>query len=74
MTTDFSTLCIGDRFHFGRNPETGLLADLDKPGLDTFCKLSTRTYECVSAKTSRWSVGDRSRIGSVRAKVWIDQP
>ena len=66
----FRDLAIGDDFNFSRNPESGLLADLDVPGRDTFRKVSARTYECVGAETSRWRVGDRSRVGSVHAKVW----
>jgi hypothetical protein len=66
----FRDLAIGDTFHFNRNLESGLLADLDRPGLDTFRKLSARTYECSGAETSRWKVGETSRIGSVSAKVW----
>jgi hypothetical protein len=68
--TRFQDLGIGESFHFSRNPESGLLADLDRPGLDTFRKVSARTYECVGAETSRWKIGERSRVGSIKAKVW----
>ncbi len=69
----FADLTIGQQFHFNRNAESGLLADLDRPGQDTFRKLSARTYECVGAHTSRWRVGDKSRVGSIHAKVWADR-
>jgi hypothetical protein len=70
MATKFATLGIGELFHFNRNSESGLLADLDRPGRDMFRKRSARTYECVEAHTSRWSVGEASRVGSVHARVW----
>lgn len=66
----FRDLAVRQTFHFNRNLESGMIADLNRPGLDTFRKCSARTYECVTAISSRYTIGERSRVGSINAKVW----
>jgi hypothetical protein len=61
--TRFRDLTPGETFHFARNPESGLLTDLDKPGHRIYTKLSARRWE----ETEYGIVG---HVGSINVRVW----
>ena len=58
----FKDLAIGDEFHFNRNLESGLLADLSLPGRILYRKVSVRKWHC-----DKYGEG---RIGSISARVF----
>lgn len=62
-STTFKNLAIGQTFYTDRNSESGLLADLGKPGRIAYTKRTVRTYTD--------SDGVVCRVGSLGVQVWI---
>lgn len=62
-TRQFKDLAVGEEFRLSRYSQSGLLADLSKPGDVIYRKKSARTYERVVT-------GTHLRVGSIKARTW----